>query len=376
MSVEAPESVRRTLADAIAARVTPGGVVAVGTAASPVYTLTLGRVTYAREAAPVDVATVYDLASLTKVLATTPLALVAHAAGPLPLETAIGTRLVAFERHGRATVQDLLEHAAGFPAHRPYFREVAGRAGYLARIAAEPADYVQRTAHIYTDLGFILLGLLLEDAAGAPLATQFDRFVHDVVPDAEIAFGVAPAWRMRVAPTGVDPWRGRVMAGHVHDSNAAALGGAAGHAGLFGTAAAVAALARWWMALTRGTATSAGGVPAALAARATARGAVPGSSRGLGWDVDTRVRPHRLHGHVALDRSGARSLRGVADQPRARVGRHGRHSPSPHRGPRRGGRGVGRRARVRRQAGATDASAVARRTATPVSARAAEAWSA
>jgi len=285
MSVEAPESVRRTLADAIAARVTPGGVVAVGTAASPVYTLTLGRVTYAREAAPVDVATVYDLASLTKVLATTPLALVAHAAGPLPLETAIGTRLVAFERHGRATVQDLLEHAAGFPAHRPYFREVAGRAGYLARIAAEPADYVRRTAHIYTDLGFILLGLLLEDAAGAPLATQFDRFVHDVVPDAEIAFGVAPAWRMRVAPTGVDPWRGRVMAGHVHDSNAAALGGAAGHAGLFGTAAAVAALARWWMALTRGTATSAGGVPAALAARATARGAVPGSSRGLGWDT-------------------------------------------------------------------------------------------
>ena len=285
MSGEAPASVRRTLAEAIAARVTPGGIVAVGTSASPVYALALGHVTYAREAAPVDLATIYDLASLTKVLATTPLALAAHAAGTLPLETAIGMRRAAFEHYGSATVQDLLEHAAGFPAHRPYFRDVAGRAGYLARIAAEPPVYATRTRHIYTDLGFMLLGLRLEDATGVPLAAQFDRFVHDVVPAGEIAFGVTPAWHTRVAPTGVDPWRGRVMAGHVHDSNAAALGGAAGHAGLFGTAAAVAALARWWMAATRGAAANTGGVPVALAARATTRGAVPGSSRGLGWDT-------------------------------------------------------------------------------------------
>jgi len=285
MTTALSDRVRQVLAGAVAARATPGGVVAVGSAKAPVCTVALGHVTYAADAPPATSDTIYDLASLTKVLATTTLALGAHAAGTLPLDTRLATRLPAFAGRPDLTVQDLLEHAAGFPAHRPYFREVAGRAGYLARIAAEPTAYAPRTTHIYTDLGFILLGLLLEDSAGAPLAARFERLVAEVAPGAEIAFGVAPAWRSRVAPTGVDPWRGRVMAGQVHDSNAAALGGAAGHAGLFGTAAAVATLARWWMALTRGVAANTGGVPPALAARATTRGVVPGSSRGLGWDT-------------------------------------------------------------------------------------------
>jgi CubicO group peptidase (beta-lactamase class C family) len=182
-------------------------------------------------------------------------------------------------------VQDLLEHAAGFPAHRPYFRAVAGRAGYLARIGAEPAAYAPRTTHIYTDIGFILLGLLLEDATGLGLDAQFERLVHHILPGGELSYGVRPAWRARVAPTGVDPWRGVMVAGHVHDSNAAALGGVAGHAGLFGTARAVGACARWWMARLAGASGPDHGILAALATRAVSRGAVPDSSRGLGWDT-------------------------------------------------------------------------------------------
>ncbi len=229
--------------------------------------------------------TIYDLASLTKVMATTTLALGAHASGALPFDTRLETRWSAFAGRDAITVQDLLEHAAGFAAHRPFYRAVAGRAGYLARIAADPPAYRARTTHLYTDLGFILLGLLLEDAAQTPLAAQFDRFITGALPGAEIAFGRRPSWRARVAPAGVDPWRGRVAAGCVHDSNAAALGGAAGHAGLFGTADAVGAFARWWLRLVLGATTSSHGIPAALAARATTRGDVPGSSRGLGWDT-------------------------------------------------------------------------------------------
>ncbi len=285
MTESAPRAVRAVLAEAVAACVTPGAVVAVGSAAGPAYTLALGRLTYAADAAPVEPTTIYDLASLTKVMAATPLALRAEGAGTLPLATRVDARLPSLAACGAITVQDLLEHAAGFPAHRPYYRAVAGAAGYLARITDTAPAYAARTTHIYTDIGFIVLGLLLESAVGMPLAAQFDRFVDDALPGAEIGFGVPPAWRSRVAPTGVDPWRGRVMAGHVHDSNAAALGGAAGHAGLFGTADAVGTFARWWMALASGAVPASGGIPAALAARAIARGTVPGSSRALGWDT-------------------------------------------------------------------------------------------
>ncbi len=285
MSGQAPRAVQEVLAAAIAARVTPGGVVAVGTGAAPAYTVTLGRVTYAADAAPVELATIYDLASLTKVIATTTLALGAEASGRLPLAARVASRLGGLSTHDTITVQDLLEHTAGFPAHHPYYRAVAGPAGYLAQIAAQPAAYPARTTHVYTDVGFIVLGVLLEAALEQRLSTQFDRFVAEVIPGAEIAFDVRPAWRQRIAPTGVDLWRGRVMAGQVHDSNAAALGGVAGHAGLFGTAAAVGSFARWWLGLLRGTANSSHGIPAALASRAVTRGAVPGSSRGLGWDT-------------------------------------------------------------------------------------------
>lgn len=300
------EQVHDVLARAIAARVTPGGVVEVGDSAGAQCIVALGHGTYAADAAPVAPDTIYDLASLTKVLATTTLALGAHAAGTLPLDTRLAARLRGFADRPDLTVQDLLEHSAGFPAHRPYFREVAGRAGYVARIGAEPAAYTPRTTHIYTDLGFILLGLLLEGAAGRGLDAQFTRLVHDIVPGADLAYGVRPEWRGRVAPSGLDPWRGVMVAGHVHDSNAAALGGVAGHAGLFGTAGAVGAFARWWMGrLTYGGGPT-HGISAALTTRAISRGAVPGSSRGLGWDTmlptsscGTRMSP-RAFGHTGF----------------------------------------------------------------------------
>ena len=139
--------------------------------------------------------------------------------------------------------------------------------------------------HEYTDLGFILLGLLIEAAGAAPLATQFTAWREAALPGVALDFG---PWRRAgaiVAPTEADAWRGRVLAGEVHDANAAALGGAAGHAGLFGTAAGVGAFARWFLGLWLGHVDAAAGVPAALAARFAARGAVPGSSRALAWDT-------------------------------------------------------------------------------------------
>ena len=298
------EAVADLLSEAVSARVTPGAVVHVGTSTNPRWTLAAGHVTYAADAALVTAATVYDLASLTKVIATSTLAMRHAAAGTLPLDTAIADRFPQFGERARVTVADLLEHAAGLPAHRPFYRQVAGRAGYLARIAAEPPTYTPRTTHEYTDLGFILLGLLIEDAGGAPLAAQFDRFVSDALGEAEVAFGLRDGWRARVAPTSVSRWRGRMLCGGVHDDNAAALGGAAGHAGLFGTAAAVGAFARWFLTLWQGRALVSAGITRSQAARFATRGTVPGSSRALGWDTmlptsscGTRLSPRAI-GHT------------------------------------------------------------------------------
>ncbi len=193
----------------------------------------------------------------------------------------------AFSGDGRdvVTVADLLEHASGLPAHRPFHRRVAGRAAYGAAIAAEPLVYQPRARHEYTDLGFMLLGLILEEAGRQPLDAQFDRWRDQAVPDADVGFGPLRSSPARIAPTEVDTWRGRVLRGDVHDANAAAIGGVAGHAGLFGTAGAVGAFARWFLALWLGRVAESAGVPAAMAARFAARGAVTASSRALAWDT-------------------------------------------------------------------------------------------
>lgn len=280
-----PPPLTALLVRAVAERVTPGGVLEAGNRHGPVWTVAAGRHTYAADAPAVTPDTVYDLASLTKVMATATLAAAAHARGALPFSTRIGDRIADCAAHATLTVADLLEHTAGFAAHRPYYLSVAGRPGYRARLSAESVAYPPRSRHEYTDLGFMLLGLVLETSAAESLDAQFDRLAATAMPGAEIAFGVRDAWRTRTAPTGVCPWRGRVMAGHVHDANAAALGGVAGHAGLFATAPAVGAFARWWLRLWHGDVAASAGVPADLAARMATPGSVPGSSRALGWDT-------------------------------------------------------------------------------------------
>lgn len=281
----APAAVTALLTRAIDARVTPGGVIEAGDGRGPVWTVAAGRHTYAAESPAVAPVTVYDLASLTKVIAAASLAAVAHARGSLPLESLVGERMPAFAGRPPISVADLLAHAAGFPAHRPYYLHVAGPTAYGARIGAEPFAYAPRTGHEYTDLGFMLLAMLLESAVGEPFDVQFERLRCAAFPEAEITFGVPAEWRVRTAPSGLCPWRGRVMHGHVHDANAAALGGVAGHAGLFATAPAIGAFARWWMRVWGGDVTTAAGVPPDLVARMTAPGRVPGSSRALGWDT-------------------------------------------------------------------------------------------
>lgn len=272
------EETRSVLLDAVASRVFPGAVVEVGETTRPLATIAVGALTYEGGSTAASDSTIYDLASLTKVLCTATLAAGLVERGVIELDDPVGKWSADWHGDDRrhVTVRQLLLHASGLPAHRRYFETLEGGAAYEAAIGREPLEYVPGAKSLYSDLGFILLGRVIERAGGDSLDAQFDAWRQRAPrTDLTIRFSPPAEWLARIAPTELDQWRGRLLRGEVHDENAAALGGVAGHAGLFGTAAAVGDCARWWM--NRATREP--------WATFLAIGDVPESTRALGWDT-------------------------------------------------------------------------------------------
>jgi len=299
------EAAESLLAEGLAARAFPAASIEVGRRARAIWSQWFGALTYDPGAAPCDRSTIFDLASLTKVIATTTLTMRAVDEGLLGLGDPVGKWLPEWRGTDRAavTIADLLAHASGLPAYLPFFRDHTGRVEYEPAICRMPLEYAPNTQSIYSDLGFMLLGFVLEDAraghrrrqieaAGIPvpgglldvpaqLRSQF-RTIATFLTSDPLTFNPPRAWRPRIAPTEIDPWRGRLVVGEVHDENAWALGGAAGHAGLFGTASAVGAFARAVLRTLAGERILAD--PSTFHAFIR-RSGVPGSSRALGWDT-------------------------------------------------------------------------------------------
>jgi serine-type D-Ala-D-Ala carboxypeptidase len=303
---------RRVIDGARAAGVFPAATLEAGSSASPIWSDAFGT----------DLQTPFDLASLTKVITTTTVIMELVRDGALGLEELVSAFFGEWRGVDRdaVTVRDLLEHASGLPA-RLLDAPPAGRREFEHDICAPPLEYAPRTQSIYSDLGFILLGFLAADRGGASLETQFDRLMVRLRPPFDAAqggpealegpdlltFDLPPDARRLAAPTRPmddDNRRGRVLAGEVHDSYAAALGGVAGHAGLFGTAPAVGAFARAVLRASRGDRDVPPPFSPELMAAFTTKTRVPGSSRALGWDTmlptsscGTRLSP-RAFGHV------------------------------------------------------------------------------
>jgi CubicO group peptidase (beta-lactamase class C family) len=276
----------RVVERGIARRAFPCAVVEAGRRGGPAWRQAFGRLTYAADADRATEQTIFDLASLTKVLATGPRTMQAVEAGRIALDERVAAYLPQWRGTDRTdvTVADLLEHAAGLTAYLPFFRDHRGRAEFQHAICTLPLEYAPRTQSIYSDLGFILLGFILEDA-GFPLDAGIRVDASAVRLEAK-ATGVffAPPRELApyCAPTELDLWRGRLLQGEVHDENTWALGGVAGHAGLFGTAEAVGRFAREVLGGLRGEQTFA--QPATFA-RFARRSSVPHSSRALAWDT-------------------------------------------------------------------------------------------
>lgn len=273
---------RRVLEQGVADGAFPAAAVDVGSRGGSRWQAAFGRLTFDEAAPAATVETIFDLASLTKVMATASIAMSHAAAGRLSVDAAVGDFMDGWREGERAgiTVRHLLDHSSGLPAHLRAWTQAAGRREYERLIAATPLERPVGSSSVYSDIGFMLLGLLLERVGNATLDRQFAALVGRSLDPIQYR----PQARLyeRTAPTEFDPWRGRVLCGEVHDENAAALGGVAGHAGLFGTADAVGRFAR--LVLQTFHAATILGTPDVMRAFAQ-RSAVPGSSRALGWDT-------------------------------------------------------------------------------------------
>ncbi len=297
---------RRVLERAITEKAFPAAVVEVGTAHQPLWQQAFGHLTFDPSSPPARDDTVFDLASLTKVLATTPLIMRLVERGGLALDDPVSTYIASWRgEHGTGapvTVRDLLAHCSGLPAHVAFYRDHKGREEFERAICATPLSYPPRSKSIYSDLGFMLLGFILEDVASLPL--QFDTLRQQMGGIQDLQFHAPAQWRSKVAPARQDTWRGRLLVGEVDDDNAWAIGGAAGHAGLFGTAPSVGECARHLLQILEGR--QGAFQEQTLRTFMARREDVPGSSRALGWDTmlptsscGTRMSPTAF-GHVGF----------------------------------------------------------------------------
>ena len=284
---QAFDAARRILENAIRSRVFPAAAVDVGNSDGTLWQEALGTLSFDSPTTATHLDTPFDLASLTKPIVTAAIYMRLVDGHSLALDERIAASFAEWTGEDRApvTVADLLEHASGLAA-RLLDLPPDGRREFEHDICAMPLEYKPRTRSIYSDLGFILLGFLAADRGHESLATQFETIARDVAPG--LTFSLPAETRQRAAPTTAladDVRRGRILIGEVHDSYAAALGGIAGHAGLFGTALSVGSYARAVLKAARGDRSVPAPFTPDLVRRFTTRGEVPGSSRALGWDT-------------------------------------------------------------------------------------------
>lgn len=271
----------------------PGAVYAVGWRNRLLAHNAVGHTTYAPDAPALRPDALFDVASMTKVVATTTVAMQAVERGWLRLDYPVQSLVPEFrgEGKGAVTVAHLLTHSSGLPSYVEFFRDIdpeavgeAGRSEILERIHATPLEAEPGSRYAYSDLGVILLGEVLDRALGESFAAFARREVFAPLGMDDTLWNPPAALRPRIPPTEEDPWRGRLVHGEVHDENAFAMGGVAPHAGLFSTAHDLSVFAQTMLNL--GTYDHTRILSRASVDRWRRRQEiVAGSSRALGWDT-------------------------------------------------------------------------------------------
>lgn len=283
MSADRLATVDRVVRRGMTAGAYPGAAVVVGRRGYAVWQKGFGRLGWTSSSPAVDpVGSIYDLASLTKVVGLTTAAMILWDEGKLPLDARVVDLLPEFAGEGKEaiTVEMLLTHRSGLPAGRQLWKTARTPAEARRQLLESKLQTRPGARFVYSDVGASVLGIVIERVSGMSL----DRFVASRVfaPLGMTATGYLPhdSLRARIAPTEVTPPRGYPIRGEVHDEAAYALGGVAGHAGLFGTAADLSIFAQ--MMLDGGTFNGVRIVSDSAIRRFTRPVA---DNRALGWEV-------------------------------------------------------------------------------------------
>ncbi len=261
----------------IAAGGFPGGAVIVGRRGAIVWERGYGTLDWTSNARVDAERTMYDVASLTKVVATTAATMVLVDRGKLRLDEPVVRSLPAFRGRGKdeITIRDLLMHRSGLPAGRVLSRKGSGPESARRMVLATPLVRQPGSRSEYSDLGLDVVGFAIERISRQPLDRFLRRAVYDPLGMTSTMFRPGPTLRSRIAPTET-----RVARGEVHDRNASALGSVAGHAGLFATAGDLATFAQ--VMLDNGMA----GGTRVFAESTITEFTRPGAGwRGLGWET-------------------------------------------------------------------------------------------
>ncbi len=270
----------------------PGGVLAVGYQ-NQLALHPFGRLTYSDQSPVVRDDTLYDLASLTKPVVTATAVMLLAEAKRIDLDAPVSHYLPEFAsgpdspRRREVTVRQLLLHTSGLPAHREYYVNSKNKSELLSHIYAEPLTAAPGARVEYSDLGFILLGEIVERVSGQSLDSFAAQNIFKPLGMSHSQFNPPANLRASIAPTEENPaYRHRPLQGEVDDDNAWAMGGVAGHAGLFSTAGDLAIFAQ--MMLNAGVYGDQRLLARATIQEFTRRQNFAGDARTLGWDVPTQ----------------------------------------------------------------------------------------
>ena len=283
MSAERLGAIDRVVARGVKAGGYPGAAVVVGRKGAAVWQKGFGHLDWSDSSEPVvPESSIYDLASLTKVIGTTTALMVLYDEGRIHLEDPVSKYVPGFAGGWKdsVTIRQLLTHRSGLPAGRDLWRIAQSPTDARQLVIETPLECKPGQCYIYSDLGADLMGFVVEAASGESLDGFLAERVFTPLGMTDTFFRPADSLRARIAPTEVTPPRGHPLRGEVHDENAWTLGGVAGHAGLFSTAADLAVFAQ--MMLNGGTYNGTRIVADSTVRLFTTRAA---GTRALGWDT-------------------------------------------------------------------------------------------
>ena len=229
----------KVIQSAITDNAFPGAVVLVSKEGKIIYEKAFGHLTYDDTSAVVTTNTIYDIASLTKVIVTTTAAMICYDRNLFDIDDTVSNYIPDFALNGKenVTIKNLLLHNSGLPSFKPFYKKYSSPDDVISDIYSTPLQYKPGTKTIYSDLGIITLAKVIERVTGKSLDDFSQEEIFKPLDMNSTYFNPPDSLKYKIAPTEYDDyWRNKLVWGEVHDETASMLNGVAGHAGLFSTA--------------------------------------------------------------------------------------------------------------------------------------------